>query len=363
VVPDAGWNVVSRNLPELLGDLAMFDRETGQTLAGGCGRRIPPRVMSSLEPGSAARILDLAVHRGSRKRAHGFLLLFLAVALHGGRDGGFPRPTQKAEAFRADAETPDKEAIEMKRALAIGAGMFFAAASYGADDNLVLNGDFEQVSPPSHFGCHFSFPDTPLVGWQLGGWHDVDGDRNTAECANQNLTVYHPEGGLIIVSLQGSICCECDNNGAIFQTVAHDAGEAHRLSVDVLLDPWDELTISVGGQSWRVLPAADIAWRTVQFDFTPESPSSVLRIASVGTATAPGCLEAEFAAIDNVRLVKYRCVGDTNLDSAIDGIDLATVLTRWGQSAAKFPEADCNRDGVIDGSDLAIVLGSWGACP
>ncbi|MFM1804427.1 MAG: Leukotoxin [Planctomycetota bacterium] len=57
------------------------------------------------------------------------------------------------------------------------------------------------------------------------------------------------------------------------------------------------------------------------------------------------------------------CEGDTNLDGAVDGIDLATVLTRWGQSGAKFPDADCNRDGSIDGSDLAIVLGGWGACP
>jgi hypothetical protein len=57
------------------------------------------------------------------------------------------------------------------------------------------------------------------------------------------------------------------------------------------------------------------------------------------------------------------CEGDTNLDGAIDGIDLATVLTRWAQPGAKFPDADCNHDGVIDGADLAIVLGSWGACP
>jgi hypothetical protein len=57
------------------------------------------------------------------------------------------------------------------------------------------------------------------------------------------------------------------------------------------------------------------------------------------------------------------CAGDTNLDASVDGIDLATVLTRWAQPVAKFPEADCNRDGVIDGADLAIVLGSWGACP
>ena len=57
------------------------------------------------------------------------------------------------------------------------------------------------------------------------------------------------------------------------------------------------------------------------------------------------------------------CPGDTNNDGAVNGIDLATILTRWAQPAAKFPSADCNRDGVIDGSDLAIVLGSWGVCP
>jgi len=57
------------------------------------------------------------------------------------------------------------------------------------------------------------------------------------------------------------------------------------------------------------------------------------------------------------------CAGDTNNDGFVDGIDLATILTRWAQSATKFPNADCNRDGVIDGSDLSIVLGSWGVCP
>ncbi|MFZ9882181.1 MAG: dockerin type I domain-containing protein, partial [Phycisphaerales bacterium] len=57
------------------------------------------------------------------------------------------------------------------------------------------------------------------------------------------------------------------------------------------------------------------------------------------------------------------CPGDTNDDGTVDGIDLATILTRWGQSGSKFPDADCNNDGVIDGSDLAVVLGSWGSCP
>jgi hypothetical protein len=57
------------------------------------------------------------------------------------------------------------------------------------------------------------------------------------------------------------------------------------------------------------------------------------------------------------------CPGDTNNDRSVDGIDLATILTRWGRSAAKFPAADCNNDGAIDGTDLAIVLAGWGGCP
>ena len=56
------------------------------------------------------------------------------------------------------------------------------------------------------------------------------------------------------------------------------------------------------------------------------------------------------------------CPGDTNNDRRVDGIDLATVLTRWGMPGAKFPQADCNADGAIDGTDLAIVLAGWGGC-
>jgi hypothetical protein len=56
------------------------------------------------------------------------------------------------------------------------------------------------------------------------------------------------------------------------------------------------------------------------------------------------------------------CPGDTKNDQSVDGIGLATILTRWGLPGAKFPAADCNGDGLIDGTDLAIVLGGWGGC-
>jgi hypothetical protein len=112
---------------------------------------------------------------------------------------------------------------------------------------------------------------------------------------------------------------------------------------------------------WQDTDLTPRQWLLVEFDADCNSDGIVdfgqIRAGELADANAnniPDCCEVGTAC---------GCPGDTNRDGAVDGIDLATVLTRWGQSAAKFPEADCNRDGVIDGSDLAIVLGSWGACP
>jgi len=51
-----------------------------------------------------------------------------------------------------------------------------------------------------------------------------------------------------------------------------------------------------------------------------------------------------------------RALGDTNLDGAVDGIDLASVLAAWATSSEA---QDCNRDGIVDGTDLAVVLANW----
>jgi hypothetical protein len=47
---------------------------------------------------------------------------------------------------------------------------------------------------------------------------------------------------------------------------------------------------------------------------------------------------------------------DINGDGAVNGIDLAYVLTYWGTSAAI---ADINRDGLVAGDDLATILANW----
>jgi hypothetical protein len=55
----------------------------------------------------------------------------------------------------------------------------------------------------------------------------------------------------------------------------------------------------------------------------------------------------------NVRLA------DFNQDGAVNGNDLAVVLSSWGP-AGPGGTGDANSDGVIDGSDLAILLNNWG---
>ena len=57
------------------------------------------------------------------------------------------------------------------------------------------------------------------------------------------------------------------------------------------------------------------------------------------------------------------CPGDINLNSIVDAVDLAMVLTSWGTSGSEYPRADVNHDGVVNGPDLGALLGGWGFCP
>ena len=51
-------------------------------------------------------------------------------------------------------------------------------------------------------------------------------------------------------------------------------------------------------------------------------------------------------AIDSIRLLGYATPGDFNLDSAVDGIDLATWQAGFGQSSgASWGDGDADADG------------------
>lgn len=55
-----------------------------------------------------------------------------------------------------------------------------------------------------------------------------------------------------------------------------------------------------------------------------------------------------------------RDLRDLNGDSAVNGVDLAVLLSEWGTNGV----SDINNDGATDGADLANMLAAWGAvCP
>jgi WD40 repeat protein len=53
------------------------------------------------------------------------------------------------------------------------------------------------------------------------------------------------------------------------------------------------------------------------------------------------------------------CLPDLTGDALVDGQDLASLLSEWGND---FTSADQNGDGRVDGADLSVLIGSWGAC-
>jgi hypothetical protein len=68
----------------------------------------------------------------------------------------------------------------------------------------------------------------------------------------------------------------------------------------------------------------------------------------------PDCCEAGTAC---------GCAADISGNGIVDAVDLAAVLSSWGNAPTGKTNADINRDGEIDAIDLAEVLSSWGACP
>ena len=56
-----------------------------------------------------------------------------------------------------------------------------------------------------------------------------------------------------------------------------------------------------------------------------------------------------------------QCPGDLTGNGAIDGLDLAGVLSAWGTSGGELG-GDVNGDGIVNGADLAVILSGWGPC-
>jgi len=52
--------------------------------------------------------------------------------------------------------------------------------------------------------------------------------------------------------------------------------------------------------------------------------------------------------------------GDANLDGFVNGLDLGTLLSGWGQTNASWAQGDFNGDDIVSGPDLGFLLSNWG---
>jgi hypothetical protein len=328
----------------------------------------------SLDQRSAARILDLAGEaqrpRGPRSRGLAAFALILALAAHAAARSGFPSSAQTAAMSPAGARQASKaqagESPEMKQLMAIGVA---AAVSTGASAQDAVQWRVEDGGN----GHWYAFKaESTVICWhdaralcELQGGHLAS---ITSPAENQlllSLTIPNNPGGVQGGPYIGGTCEGLPwgqwywITGEPFSYTAWMSGAPNGSSgtTEQYLHfwRWSNLgwndQIDCGGLMFSYL----IEW-SADCNSDGLVDYGQIRAGQLVDANGnniPDCCENGGSC----------CPGDTNNDQSVDGIDLATVLTRWGMPGAKFPQADCNDDGAIDGTDLAIVLAGWGGCP
>ena len=185
---------------------------------------------------------------------------------------------------------------------------------------LLRNGGFEQSSVGGcvnncFSSCHNA---NSLVGWTTPTEYGYDSYRVDLHQNRGCSATVNPRGGQYFISLQGSVCCNCDNDGFVEQIVSLVPNRRYRLSMDVYIDDAEALNVSLGGWSASVNASAvpTYTWTQVTWDIFPTGQSATLRVAAQQTGDREWCIDADNAAIDNLSLELVPIV-----DSDGDGID------------------------------------------
>ncbi len=116
-----------------------------------------------------------------------------------------------------------------------------------------------------------------------------------------------------------------------------------------------------GGSTWTQLELVTEnagAWVYKSFKIADYvTPTAQMRMRFIARDLAGGSIVE--AGVDDVKVLGYDCTssipGDFNGDGIVDGADLGTLLSGWGQPGV----TDLNGDGATDGADLGIFLGFW----
>ena len=254
---------------------------------------------------------------------------------------------------------------ELMLALLVSTPMLSTTAVMATGDNLVAGGDFEAVPQGSAGTDCFSSLLPGVPGWNSNVGYRVDRLRNDESCEFCFFSM-NPTGGVYYISLQGSVCCGCNNNGWIEQTVPTIAGRHYRLRFDAQFDISDSLRVTCGNET-RVYSGGKISdWQSYEIEFDATSVTTIRFASESPTTSTPDgcnvCWEAQGCHLDNISLIEIACPGDVVANGIVDGVDLAALLSVWGTDGGIYPRADTNGDGDVTGADLATLLSSWGAC-
>ena len=236
-----------------------------------------------------------------------------------------------------------------------GIGDACDTASTSAGPDMVVNGGFEASEYNGTFvGDCFTSGGFTMAGWQHGATRTEDLYRNNdgGQCF---ATPANPLGGQYLLSLQGSGCCNCNVNGAIWQELVTETDRTYTLRMQVFVDDFDAIRVSYGTQS-ATFSSANVAaevWTEVTWQFNGVGQAAELRIQSVGSVTAPGCLEADNAFLDNVRVTRDAVVVDCNDNGQQDLLEIAagTVADCNSNCVPDSCEPDADGDGFIDACD------------
>ena len=169
-----------------------------------------------------------------------------------------------------------------------------------------------------------------------------------------------PDTGLALLGISALLGAGCGADGTGIPSVIFDFAGATPADMTGAGPPPD---LAMAGPMDLTVPSSKFSFFVVSMraiiqlsgsnaGFGGDHPNTV----TVGDTTGWGHSETLTATIliESVPL----CSGpDLDCDGAVDGGDLATLLSTWGDAACR---TDLDGDGVTGSGDLAILLAAWG---
>ena len=216
--------------------------------------------------------------------------------------------------------------------------------------------------------------DRTLLAW---GWNNYGQSTVPASLTSVALVeagVYHTA----VVTTSGSVVCfglddygQCTPPSFPSTPIAVSAGDRHTAALlpDGTIRCWGQNSFGQCSPP-KSLPLLTAIATSDRYTMGLSSSGEVFQWGSVPAAVPAGIGEVTVIAAGAYHVVaavsappcpRAACAGDIVIDGAVNGIDLAAVLSLWGTSGGAL-DADVNNDGAVDAQDLAIVLSAWGAC-